>query len=115
MQSACDHIASRDSTYSFWCASQNNVPLLQCHHPANILYLPWYTKKHELSVVVLPDLAVDGEGEHDVVGIWHRGFRNEVADRAERIEAFRYGPWKAFLLCFVLNVSRCEVDRYDVA
>lgn len=42
-------------------------------------------------------------------------FGNYVADGAEGVEAFCYGPGEALLFCFVLDVARGEVDGDEVA
>lgn len=46
--------------------------------------------------------------------VWNGGFGDEVADRAESVEALGDGPGETFAFCFVLDVAGCHVDCEEV-
>jgi hypothetical protein len=115
MQSTFYNITTLYCANTLWCSGQQYITCLKRHHPADILQLSWYSEEHELSIVILSDLIVYGEGKHRVVRIRDQSLWNEVTDGAERIEPFRCRPRKTFLLCFVLNVSCGEINGYYIS
>jgi len=70
---------------------------------------------HIRGCAVLFELIVDLDPDIEVVGIWDRGFGNEVANWCKRIKSLRSGPRKTTLLNVFLDISGGHVDCQSVS
>jgi len=100
---------------TLWRARQDDITLLQRHHPADVAQLSRDPEKHELRVVRLLHLAVYRQPDVSVLRVRDARFGDQVADGHERVEALSDRPREAFFLRFVLHVSRGHVDGEEVA